>query len=108
MRPKDWGFRFAAFDLRMPNGQLVEYYMPVKEVELAKKNGNHQIFEKWRNKTSEEIAAQYKEYVKDVYKSRQQYNQAWENYLMRAGLTPSEAAASWSKISESLPSMVPL
>ena len=33
----------------MPNGQLVEWYLPIKELEHAKKNGGHQLFEEVRN-----------------------------------------------------------
>jgi len=52
--PKDWGWRFVAFDLRMPNGQLVEFYMPFQELEQAKKDGNHALFDKWRDTTKAE------------------------------------------------------
>ncbi len=43
LRPGFWGWRIAALDLKMPNGQLVEYYLPLKELEEAKKNGNHEL-----------------------------------------------------------------
>ena len=48
LKPGEWGWRIAAFDLRMPNGQLVEWYVPVRELEAAKKHGHH-LFELWRN-----------------------------------------------------------
>jgi len=35
-QPKEWGWRITAFDLRMPNGQLVEWYLPLKELEAEK------------------------------------------------------------------------
>jgi hypothetical protein len=44
---KGWGWRIIAFDLRMPNGQIVEWYLPLKNMEIAKKKG-HKIFEDWR------------------------------------------------------------
>lgn len=34
LKPKLWGWRFVAFDLRFPNGQLVEYYLPPLELDL--------------------------------------------------------------------------
>jgi hypothetical protein len=33
LKPKRWGWRFVAFDLRFPNGQLVEYYLPPLELD---------------------------------------------------------------------------
>jgi hypothetical protein len=72
--PKEWGWRFLAFDFRMPNGQLVENYIVFADMEHVKKNpdpkaqvcvgmGNHEIFEKWRvrdtTKLTEEEEAVY-------------------------------------------------
>lgn len=84
LMPKQWGFRFGGFDLRMPNGQIIEHYMPIKEVEEAKEAG-HQIFEKWRNQTREYIDAHVEEYKADVEKSFTHYYDAFKKGLDRMG-----------------------
>ncbi len=105
LNPKEWGWRFAAFDLRMPNGQLVEYYLPLKEQEAAKKSGNHALFEKWRGATKEELKARWPEYDKDVRASYDRYQTAWDISLRRARLDESSARALWTQISASLESL---
>ena len=72
MDPMEWGWRIASFDLRMPNGQLVEYYIPIRELESQKKKEGHALFEKWRNKdvnklTDEEKAARVKDLSGDKF-----------------------------------------
>ena len=49
-KPKGFGWRIIAFDLMMPNGQIVEWYLPIEEMEAQKKKpkAGHEIFEKWR------------------------------------------------------------
>lgn len=94
LEPKEWGFPIVAFDLRMPNGQLVEYYTPLKEVESAKKVG-HIIFEKWRNIDRSKMTwADYGERKRDVARSRALYGQAKEEALARTGATVADARAS--------------
>lgn len=105
LKPKEWGWRFAAFDLRMPNGQLVEWYMPLRELERAKKEGNHLLFEKWRGKSKEELAAQHKEYAADLRTSYDRYQSAWEAALERLGIDASAAEASWNSIAARLGSV---
>lgn len=93
--PREWGWRLAVYDLRMPNGQIVEYYMPVKEIEVAKKAGNHTLFEKWRDKDSLSLTPEQKyENEKDVKTSRDRYNKAWNDYLKRTGQTERALRAS--------------
>jgi len=105
LNPKEWGWRFVAFDLRMPNGQIVEHYMPLLELEQAKKNGNHQLFEKWRNTTEQERNARRAEYRQDLQTSYDRYEKSWADALGRLGLDESAAAASWNSISASLESL---
>lgn len=84
--PGDWGWRIVVFDLRMPNRQLVEYYLPVQELEDAKNAGNHELFEKWRNRNLEELnQAEKAELFKDVTESDDRYEKAWQAYLKRTG-----------------------
>jgi hypothetical protein len=84
--PGEWGWRIIAFDLRMPNGQLVEYYLPIKELEAAKKDKNHELFEKWRNRAIGDLTPdEHLEYQNDLRESRERYNNAWEEGLRRSG-----------------------
>lgn len=88
LNPGLWGWRIVVFDLKMPNGQLVEYYLPVSELESAKNAGNHEIFENWRNKdlsklTDEETV----EFMRDQDSSDNTYETAWKEYLARTNQT---------------------
>ena len=101
-KPKEWGWRIIAFDLRMPNGQLVEWYLPLKELEIEKKQRGHLIFEEWRNKTAEELSAQRNEYFDAIARSYRGYENAFNAALERMGMTPQEAEASWSSAESSI------
>ncbi len=101
-RPKPWGWRFVAWDLKMPNGQLVEFYAPMPELEEAKAAG-HLIFEKWRNLPmedyTEEGAPRHAEYLADVRRSYELYADAFRRGLERMGYaTETEAAAAWDSL----------
>lgn len=96
LRPKEFGWRIAAFDLRMPNGQLVEYYLPVRELEEAKKNGGHKLFEEVRNLDLSDPLQRAK-YDEIAAKSRAHYDAAWEAYLRRSGVSASAVRAALSK-----------
>jgi hypothetical protein len=92
--PAMWGWRIVVFDLRLPNGQLVEYYLPVKEMEAAKKDGNHALFEKWRNRDQSTLTAEERrEQYKDIETSVERYQQAWETYLTRTKQNEEDIAA---------------
>ena len=101
-QPKEWGWRIIAFDLRMPNGQLVEWYLPLKELEIEKKQRGHLIFEEWRNKTAEELSAQREEYFDAIARSYRGYDNAFKAALERMGMTPQEAEASWISAESSI------
>jgi ribosomal protein S18 acetylase RimI-like enzyme len=92
--PKEWGWRFAALDVRMPNGQIVEHYMPLRELETVKEQG-HKIFEKWRNVdistlNPKQLAAR----AKDVAASNKLYSDAYKAALTRSGEAPTAVRAS--------------
>jgi hypothetical protein len=71
----------------MPNGQLVEYYLPVKEVEEVK-DENHRLFEKWRDKDPETMTPKEgDEWSDDQDTSCASYQSAWEAYLVRTSQT---------------------
>ena len=101
-QPGEWGWRIIAFDLRMPNGQLVEWYLPLKELEAEKKARGHLIFEEWRNKTQEEMNANQVEFMKALDTSWTNYNDAFLTSLDRMGLSPQEAEASWRNAETSI------
>lgn len=106
MEPGQWGWRIVALDLRMPNGQLVEHYMPLRELELAKKNGGHQLFEKWRNRNVMELdATERAEYLADLKASRDLYQEAWEAAASRTGLDDTAALASLKSFEDSASSL---
>ena len=95
LAPKPWGFRISVFDLRMPNGQLVEYYLPVREIEAFKNGRGHQLFENWRDaKLSDLSEADRVRYEADRAESAAGYQAAWDAYLSRTGATEAEIRAS--------------
>jgi hypothetical protein len=99
--PKEWGFRIAAFDIRMPNGQLMEFYTPVREVEEAKATG-HLIFERWRNDDISKLPDHLKmNYIQQVRESYRLYRQAWDASLERTQATDNDVLASLFKVAAS-------
>lgn len=89
LEPGPWGWRIAVFDLRMPNGQLVEYYLPVEEMEQAKKDGNHDLFEKWRNVDAEQLSdSEQEQYENALEQSNDKYDSAWQTYMDRTKQRP--------------------
>ena len=106
LEPKEWGWRFAGFDLRAPNGQLIEWYIVFADMDVAKKQGGHQFFEKWRNASGDELKARYDEYRADLLSSNRLYTNAFEAGLRNSGYAGLEdARADISKLSASLPEM---
>lgn len=98
LSPMEWGWRIASFDLRMPNGQLVEYYLPVREMEAAKKAGNHELFEKWRSRDQSTFTpADWEAFQRALALSNERYEKAWKDYLTRTGLDESALRASLEK-----------
>lgn len=93
LQPKAFGWRIAVFDMKLKNGQLIEYYLPIRELETAKKNGGHQLFEQVRNLNLTEEGARLR-YQAIAMRSRELYNEAWGAYLQRAHQTEAEVRAS--------------
>jgi hypothetical protein len=102
--PKSFGWRFLAFDLRMPNEQIVECYIVFTGLEHAKKHApwllnparhlgkqqrcwnmsNHEIFEKWRVRDISRLTPEEeKEYKADCAESMSRYSRAWLGTLRR-------------------------
>jgi hypothetical protein len=100
LTPGSWGWRIASFDMRMPNGQIVEWYLPVQELEEAKKGLGHDLFEKWRDFDTEKLTPEQMDaFDVDVDASNDLYNDAWNTFLRRTGQRESELRASFSKAS---------
>ena len=107
MKPLDWGWRIVALDLRMPNGQLFEHYMPLRELEAAKKSEGHQLFEKWRNQDPMKMTAEQRAEMKaDQAKSVKLYQDAWDAAAVRAGLDEAAARASLKSFETSASSLM--
>ena len=109
--PKSWGWRFVAFDLQMPNGQLVEFYAPVPEMDNKTVKGpNHELFEKWRNVPMSQVSTgseKYSEYKRDVEKSSATYGAAFDAALARMRYAGREAAlADWNNAVNSAASLI--
>ena len=100
--PKEWGWRMVAFDLRMPNGQIVEWYTPLREMNKQKMDEGHYLFEQWRNKTSAELAEDQDAYYDAIRKSKEGYDRAFDQALDRLGLSRPEAEAEFRKMESSL------
>jgi hypothetical protein len=82
-----------SFDLRMPNGLMVEYYTPLQEIESVK-DECHEIYEKWREKPQEYIDSHAQEFAQDVEKSNYIYTKAWNAALSRLGISQEELSRS--------------
>ena len=105
LKPKEWGWRFLAFDFVMPNHQLVECYIVFQELEQAKKSkdpratvcpdlSNHELFEKWRVRDLAELAADERvEYEDDLVESNRRYDKAYATVLDHT--STAEKAAFW-------------
>jgi hypothetical protein len=98
LRPGLWGWRFAGFDLRMPDRQLVEYYLAVEEVMAENDRTCHALFESWRNRPHAERVVRWREYQRDIETSRDAYDAAWRQALRRLRLTLESAAAEWQQV----------
>lgn len=104
LQPKEWGFRASIFDLKMPNGQLVEWYLPVREIE-AVKDAHHILYEKWRNKDIGKLSRPERQAMKrDMATSRNGFQDAWGRYLARTGQDESAVRAALEKASALGPS----
>ena len=90
--PKDWGWRIIAFDLRMKNGQIIEWYLPLQELEKQKKGGSgHHIFEDFRDMPADQLKNS-PEAAAAMRKSREGYNEAFVRDLQRMNFSSIEAA----------------
>jgi hypothetical protein len=106
--PKAFGFRISAFDLRLPNRQLFEYYIPVREMDSANNEGGaHLLYENWRKRDLTNLTpAEVVDYYTDVAKANGIFRDAWKAYLDRSGDDESALRASLSRVSASGPSTV--
>jgi hypothetical protein len=109
--PKEWGWRFLAFDFVMPNHQIVENYIVFTKMEAAKRNtdpdasvcpdlSNHQIFEKWRaTQTSQLQGKRQAEFEQDKAESNRRYDEAFQD--VQAHTSETELGVFWGAFGES-------
>jgi hypothetical protein len=88
LTPKGRGWRMVAFDLRAPNGQMIEYQVLPKEMNAAG-DVEHGTWEQWRNKDVKQMTPE-EQLLNDKadLNARRLYSQAWNDYLARTGQTP--------------------
>jgi len=102
VHPKGWGWHIVVFDLRFPNGQIVEYYLPFKEME-AQKQTNHLLFEKWRDEDTNTLPPKKRlEFLHDYDESERTYEAAFASALERLGQDESALRASRNRLLASL------
>jgi hypothetical protein len=72
----------------MPNGQLVEYYLPVRELATANSTVCHELYERWRDRDPSSLTDQELiQMQEDLDQSWTTYNEAWIQYLTRTNQT---------------------
>ncbi|MEZ4536956.1 MAG: hypothetical protein R3D26_18465 [Cyanobacteriota/Melainabacteria group bacterium] len=87
IKPKGRGWRMAAFDLKAPNGQIIEYQILPPEMERAGAL-EHQIYKQWRGKDVGTLSpAERTNALRADVDARKLYKQAWSQYLERTGQT---------------------
>lgn len=90
LKPKGRGWRMAAFDLKAPNGQIIEYQILPPEMERAGAL-EHQVYKQWRGKDVGTISpAEKSKILRADVEARKLYKQAWNQYLDRTGQTNAE------------------
>jgi len=105
-KPKEWGWRFLAFDFIMLNKQIMECYIVFTQMEAAKKReapgvkvcpdlSNHEIFEKWRAVDTAKLSpTKQAEFEADKQESNRRYDAAFDEVL--AHTSEAELSAFWS------------
>jgi hypothetical protein len=92
LKPTRLGWRMIVIDLRLKNGQIVEYQMLIEELDAVSDEG-HKIFEKWRDKDLSQLNQEQKrEQFKDRRESKNSYDRAWKAYLQRTAQTENQVA----------------
>lgn len=108
VNPTTWGWRVAVLDLEFANGQLVEWYLPFREMYETNETINHEIFEKWRNLTEDEIVERIEEYNADLKQSRTNFSSAFSEALKRQGLDLKGFTSAWAASSLLIEEFCPL
>lgn len=87
LEPNGRGWRTMPFDLRAPNGQLLEYQVIPREMYEAGRE-THPIYNKWRDLPAENLSPEQKiQRRDDLIFARQVSQKAWSEYLKRTGQT---------------------
>ncbi len=83
LRGNIWGWRAVMYDIRLPNGQIVEYYLTLKEMMAANDNPHHALYEEWREKTQTDIDTKPVEFEAAIKISKDAFKQAMSHYFER-------------------------
>ena len=85
MLPNQRGWRMMAFDLRAPNGQLVEFQVLPKEMYKAGQE-THPIHERWRDADVRKLSySEHLQMEKEFAEAQQICLKEWSGYLKRTG-----------------------
>lgn len=88
------------FDVRAPNGQLLEYQVLPREMYEAGKT-THTIYEKWRQKPLKDLSVQEKiQRRDDLIHARDVSEQAWHNYLDRTSQSESHVKTILNRVTK--------
>ena len=95
LKPKKWGWRFVAFDLRMENGQICEYYITFEKLARVMWD-THRIYEKWRQAKVDKVARRENpQYLNDVSRSKICYSMAFLSSLNDGKYGPTTFLERW-------------
>lgn len=102
MEPNSRGWRMMPFDLRAPNGQLIEFQVLTKEMYEAGKE-THSIHERWRGKRASDLTKeQYAQMLDDRLSAYKCTESAWNKYLKRTGQTASDIEKYLNQVTDAL------
>lgn len=88
LKPRAWGWRAVMYDLQLPDGQLVEYYLSPKEMIQANDEVHHPLYEAWREKDTKKLSeSEALLYQQSIETSNAVFKAAWQHYLERTGQT---------------------
>lgn len=84
LKPRAWGWRAVMYDLKLPDGQLVEYYLSPKEMIQANDQVHHPLYETWRERDTKQLSEEETLlYQQSIEVSNAAFKAAWEHYLER-------------------------
>lgn len=102
LKPKGRGWRMAAFDLKTPNGQIIEYQILPPEMERAGAL-EHQVYKQWRKVDINKLSKEERKAIRRAdTAAKDMYEKAWQDYLNRTGQTTDSIRQVLHKIFQNL------